>query len=70
MNTFLLLTLLLLTYLLVRLYRFIRKVENINKKWIRRRSNFSENNTVKEKEKNTKVDYSKVRDADFEDLDE
>tara|TARA_B100000427_G_scaffold213327_1_gene177915 strand:- start:1218 stop:1430 length:213 start_codon:yes stop_codon:yes gene_type:complete len=70
MNTFLLLTLLLLTYLLVRLYRFIRKVENINKKWIRRRSNFSENNIVKEKEKNTKVDYSKVRDADFEDLDE
>ena len=70
MNAFLLLTLLLLTYLLVRLYRFIRKVENINKKWIRRRSNFSENNIVKEKEKNTKVDYSKVRDADFEDLDE
>ena len=33
-------------------------------------SNSSENNVVPEKEKNTKVDYNKVRDADFEDLDE
>ena len=29
-----------------------------------------EENVVPEKEKNTKVDYNKVRDADFEDLDE
>ena len=53
-------TLLLLTFLLVLLYR--RFKSSI--------SNFFENNVVPEKEKNTKVDYNKVRDADFEDLDE
>ena len=52
-------TLLLLTFLLVLLYR--RFKSSI--------SNSSENNVVPEKEKNTKVDYNKVRDADFEDLD-
>ena len=53
-------TLLLLTFLLVFLYRRFKSII----------SNSSENNVVPEKEKNTKVDYNKVRDADFEDLDE
>ena len=51
-------TLLLLTFLLVLLYR--RFKSSI--------SGSSENDVVPEKEKSTKVDYSKVRDADSEDL--
>tara|TARA_B100000029_G_C17409667_1_gene900242 strand:- start:291 stop:458 length:168 start_codon:yes stop_codon:yes gene_type:complete len=51
-------TLLLLTFLLVLLYRRFKSFV----------SSSSESDVVSQKEKSTKVDYSKVRDADFEDL--
>ncbi|MEC7822574.1 MAG: hypothetical protein VYA20_02350 [Candidatus Neomarinimicrobiota bacterium] len=53
-------TLLLLTFLLILLYR--RFKSSI--------SGSSDSDIMTEKEKTTKVDYNKVRDADFEDLDE
>ena len=52
-------TLLLLTFLLVRAYRRFRSYL----------SKSSENDIVSDK-KTTKINYDKIRDADFEDLDE
>ena len=64
-------TLLLLTFLLVFLYRRFKSIiSNSSLELDTDDDGDVEENVVPEKEKNTKVDYNKVRDADFEDLDE